>query len=463
MTSPAATTSFDHVLPDWLASLRVEAVPVAVRTAAKDAILDTLAVGWAGSMAEGIGPVLQYMCSGEPGPSSLWGSLEKLSPASAALANGMLAAALDYDIVHEGATAHTHIVMLPALLALAEARNCSGRDFLAAYAGGCEVAVRLGMGTRSNPGWSYSSIFGVMAGAAACARLLNLDTDRTVAAVGIALSRAAGTQQTHIEGVFSKRLQTAFAARDALEAALLAECGATGPRQPFSGKAGFGALYAPLDLPVALVGLGEEWNFNKAVVKRFPSCFCNHAAIVAAQRAVQRPLQPDEIEACTVTIPPFAARLVAGHFDPDGNPQVAAQFSVQYSVANALVRGGLALADIAPDAVLHPPLVALARRVQVKVDTTAQDSYTPASVEVQLRDGSVRTGRPEQIPGPPAAPFEPAQWRAKAAACFDNAPVPLPARGQELLARRLAKLESLSSMRELLEHSESVFQGKRGC
>jgi 2-methylcitrate dehydratase PrpD len=219
----------DAALPDWLAGLTLRDIPAAQIHAAKQAMLDTLSVGWAGAAAEGVLPVLDCLCDGAAGSSALWGQGKTLAPREAALGNGLLCAALDFDIVHEGATAHTHIVMLPALLALAESTNASADDFLAAYIGGCEMAVRLGLGAGVNRGWGFSSVFGVLAGATACARLLGLNGDRVRAAAGIALSRAAGSQQTLIEGSFTKRLQSAFAARDAVEAALLAQCGVSAP------------------------------------------------------------------------------------------------------------------------------------------------------------------------------------------------------------------------------------------
>lgn len=438
----------DDDILDWLAALQFEDIPERVVASTKQALLDTLAVGWAGWAAEGVAPVLDYIQTAGPGASSLWGHEQKLPAPAAALGNGLLAAALDFDIVHDGAIAHTHIVMLPALLAVAEATNTHGRDFMAAYMGGCETAVRLGSGIQANPGWVYSSVLGVIAGAAACARLLGLGRDGVRAAASIAFSRASGSQQSLIEGSFTKRLETAFAARDAVESALLAQCGVTGPRRIFSGPAGFQALYAPLDSRKPLLKLGEDWHFNNGTFKNFPSCFCNHAAIVAAQRAAGRLLATDEIKTCTVRIPPFSARMVGGPFKPGSNPQVSAQFSVRYSVANALLRGGLALDDITATAVLAPDVASLAQRIQVEIDESADGSYTPATVCLTLRDETMKSVRIDAIPGTPALPAAPCDLLTKAEACFKTGIAKLSSRQFARLSQRIDQLEAESKMRD---------------
>jgi 2-methylcitrate dehydratase PrpD len=105
--------------------------------------------------------------------------------------------------------------MVPALLALADIVPMSGRQFIAAHVAGDEMMVRLGLAAGKNPGWFLTSALGLFVSAAIGARVLGLPITQIRAAAGIALSRAAGSQQTLIEGSFSKRLQSAYARRTA--------------------------------------------------------------------------------------------------------------------------------------------------------------------------------------------------------------------------------------------------------
>lgn len=436
----------------WTAGLRYEDLPADAVACAKRLLLDTLAVAWAGAGAVGVDPLYRMaLRHGGQGESSLWVHGGQLPAMSAAFLNGVYASSLDFDSVHDAATVHPDIVVLPALLAVAERDGIHGRDFLAAHVAGDEMMVRLALGVKRHPGWFYSSALGVFASAAACARAMGLGAEGVRTAMGVALGRAAGTQQSLIEGAFTKRLQSAFAARDGLESALLAEAGVTSPEQIFEGAAGVEALYVGIDHDRVLDGLGAQWRFSTLTFKNFPSCFCNHAAIVAAIELVRRySIGAADIDDCSVGLTPFSARLVGAPFAPGDSPQVAAQFSAQYSVANVLARGGFSVGDIDPVAVLDPAIGALAARVRVSVDAGLPGKFAPATVTVRTRDGRTLSTTVDTIPGTPAQPATDAEVRQKALMCFASGPRPMPLPHVEQLMARIDRLESLGSMRELL-------------
>jgi 2-methylcitrate dehydratase PrpD len=451
MTEMSATENLDEALLDWVAASNREDIPAEVVACAKRTLLDTLAVAWAGSAATGVDQVIRMIAQqGGTAQSSVWTTGDRLPAASAALANGLLAAALDFDTVHDEATIHPDIVMVPALFALAESEGLGGRDFLVAHVAGSEMAVRLGLGVKSHPGWFYSSVFGVVAAAAACARLLRLGPAGVRAAAGIALSRAAGSQQAMFEGSFTKRLQTAFAARDAVEAALMAQCGVTAPTQLFSGRAGLEALYVHLDAKLVLADLGREYRCSAVTLKDFPSCFCNHAAILAALEIVEGgTFAASEVDSCTVTLTPFSFRLVGSAFNPEANPQVAAQFSAQYSVASVLLRGRFHISDIEPRAVMDPEVLALARRVEVIVDDSAGGKFAPASVRVRLRSGAERSVTIDRIPGTPALPLTDAALRRKVDMCFAGGVRAMPGTDVDQLVERIERIETFDTLSNL--------------
>jgi len=440
-----------RALAQWTAGLRYEDLPPAAVAQIKRLLLDTLAVAWAGTGAAGIEAVRALVLAQQGRPeSALWAFGDRLTAPQAAFVNGMTAAALDFDSVHDEATVHADIVVLPAALALAERERLSGREFLAAYAAGDEILVRLGLAVQRHPGWFYTSVLGVFAAAAAAGRALRLDAAGIQAAMGVALSRAAGTQQPLVERSETKRLQSAFAARDGVEAALLAQAGVTAPEDIFGGQSGFETLYAGLDDATVLEGLGREYRFTSLTLKKYASCFCNHAPIEAALTLVRRGgLRAEDVKDASVRISPFMARLVGAPFAPAGNPQVSAQFSVQYSIASVLARGRFSADDIHPDAVSDPAVRALAQRVRVEIDPAQPGRFAPATVTVHTRAGAELVATATELPGTPSHPMTDAELRDKAMTCFRSGARPMTACAAERLMATVEKVETLADMHDL--------------
>jgi len=149
-----------------------------------------------------------------------------------------------------------------------------------------------------------------------------------------------------------------------------------------------------------------------------------------------------------VILTPLSGRLVGGPFMPGDNPQVAAQFSAQYSVSNVFHRRGFRIGDIEPAAVLDPAVLALASRFEIEIDSALSGKFTPATVVVRLRDGNELRATAHSIPGTPGDPLSDAQVKSKAAACFESGPSPLAEQRAVALMDRIENLESINSMRD---------------
>jgi 2-methylcitrate dehydratase PrpD len=443
--------SLETELSRWAAELRYEDLPAGAVAQLKRLLRDTLAVAWAGTGADGIEPVRALAVSQQGrAESSLWAFGDRLPAPQAAFVNGMTAAALDFDSVHDVATVHADIVVLPAVLALAERNRLSGKEFLAAYAAGDEISVRLAQSVQRHPGWFYTSALGVFAAAAGAGRALGLDPQGVRTAMGVALSRAAGTQQPLMERSLTKRLQSAFAARDGVEAALLAQAGVSAPADFFSGACGFEALYSGLDGARALDGLGRDYRFSSLTFKKYASCFCNHAPIEAALELVRGAgLRAEDVHEARVRISPFMARLVGAPFEPGDDPQVAAQFSVQYSIASALARGRFLAEDIQPAAVADPAVQALARQVRVDIDPAQPGKFAPAVLTVRTRAGAELVATASELPGTPSHPMTESELRAKAMDCLACGARPLPVAAAERLMAAIERVETLADMQDL--------------
>lgn len=445
--APGPTEALAH----WAASLRHDAIPADTLAHARRQVLDTMAVAWAGTGADGADVVARIAAArSSDGPARLWGSAGRAAPADAALLNGIAAAALDWDGVHETAGVHAGAVLLPALLASAQARGASGRELLVAYVAGAEAMTRLGAATTARPGWFYTSVLGVIACALACGRLAGLDADGLRRAMGIALSRAGGTQQPLLERSLTKRMQSAFAARDGLECALLAGCGVSAPREALEGPCGVAALYGPMELGGLPRGLGESWTMRGTAFKAWPSCLCNHAAIAATLGLLESEgLAAEDVGTVLVEMTPAMHRLVGAPFEPGNDPQVAAQFSAAYSVACVLLRRRLSVTELAPAAVLDPRIAALTRRITLRAVASWEGAFAPARVTVTRRDGRTVSRTATDFPGARGRELDLGQLVAKARACFAAGARPLTREAADGFVERLLSIDLLADAGEL--------------
>ena len=436
-------------LADYVVATSYDEIPADVIACAKRLIVDTLAVAWAGTTSDGAGDMFSLVTEeGGRAEASLWGFGRRATAVQAAFVNGVTAAALDYDSLHLGAMSHASIVNLPAAFALAERQQVSGREFLAAFILGTEINCRLGLSTQAHSGWFYTSIHGVFGAAIAGAKVLKLDRTGVCNALGAALSHVGGTQQAIIERSLTKRMQSAFAARNGVFSALLAARNVSSPREAFDGKFGFYSKYENGDPTAVVADLGRRYEILKTMTKKFPSCGCNHAAIEAAlQLRDEAKLETDDIEQVEVVISPFMARLVAAPYDPTRNPQIAAQFSVQYSIASALMRGHLGVADIQPDAACDADAGNFARTVKVTVDEMlGNTSVMAADVTISTKSKGVLRRTVTDLPGSLEYPLSDADIKAKFHECTSLGVSPLSATQASALLARVDAIEAMQDV-----------------
>lgn len=435
-------------LADYVRATTYDGLPADVVAISKRLIADTLACAWAGTIAPGVDDMHRLVIeeSGRP-DAMLWGFGGRTNAASAAFLNGVTAAALDYDCLHLGALAHSPIVVLPAVMALAERQHSNGKDFLTAFALGVELHCRLGTATTDHSGWFYTSMHGVLAAAAAGAKILKLDRDGICNAIGAALAQCGGTQQAAIEQSMMKRTQSAIAARDAVFSALLAKHGTTAPRSVFEGRCGFYAMYEKGDPLIVTKDLGSRYEIRQVTLKKFPSCGCNHAPIEAAlQLMAEHKIAVKDIDRIEVSISPYMARLVGAEYDPENNALVAAQFSVQYSVASAVLRGRLGLAELDEAKAREPEVMSFARAIKVIVDETRTGAGLEGTVTLTTHAGDKLTRTIVDLPGSPEAPLSEPEFSEKALDCFSRGVASLSAPQVKALLNRIDTTEELEDM-----------------
>ncbi|MGW5161154.1 MmgE/PrpD family protein, partial [Nonomuraea wenchangensis] len=362
---------------------------------------------------------------GGPAEATVLGTGERGSAVAAALATGTLVHALDFDDTHAGGLVHATAVVLPAALAVGEQIGASGAEVLAAAIAGyetvCRVAAAVPHGFHSR-GLHATMSCGVMSAAVVAARLLRLDADRTVDALGIAGSQAGGLLEFLSTGASTKQLHPGFASASGILAARLAAAGATGPDSVLEGPHGLYAALAgrTVDAGAVTAGLGESWETTRVTVKPYPACQLMHVTLDAVAEALRgHDVQASEVVEVVADVHPDSAAIVCEPADRKTRPRTPydAKFSLPWSVAALLLDGEVTLATYSPRSIRRPEVAELAARVRTVVTPAggvAADA--PGRVLLRLAGGRVLKGNVPGSVGGPDRPLGDAELDAKFAA-----------------------------------------------
>lgn len=327
------------------------------------------------------------------GNASVIGFPRRLDPAGAALVNGFVGHAIDFDDIHRSVRGHPSTVILPALFAFAEDRGAAFDALLAAYVTGIETMALLGraLGTRHyERGFHSTSVVGSLGAAAAVASLAGLDAAGVANALGIAATQSAGLRVQF--GSEVKPLHAGMAARAGLQAAQLAESGLSGAADALGGRIGFLEAFEGSEdvFRAGIEGWGRPWQILEPglIFKEYPCCGGNHYAADAILGLYAEGLRAADVDTVDVILPPGGdAALVV----TEARTGLEGRFCIEYVIATGLIEGALR-----PDAFMDrptPPEVAgLMGRVRRVIDSTApRAANDPATrfstVVVSTRDG----------------------------------------------------------------------------
>ncbi|MFD7133842.1 MmgE/PrpD family protein [Streptomyces sp. NPDC059894] len=359
------------------------------------------------------------------------GSGNRLPADRAALVNGTLAHALDFDDTHLPSVLHPTAAVLPAALAVAEARASDGPSLIAALAAGGEICVRLGMASYDpdlrnsvffERGLHATSICGTVGAAVAAAVLLDLPAPRIADAIGIACSMGAGVIEANRTGGSVKRVHCGWAAHCGITAAQLAAEGVTGPPTVIEGRFGFltallGDRWQPGPLTAGLDTMHDaaHWEYPRTVYKPYPSNHFTHPGIDCALALRARGLDPRTVSTAELGVAAAPRRTIGEPREEKHRPRSPyhAKFSGPYTVAAALLADesaglGLHLADFTPAAFGDPRRRALAERVEVVPDALCDEEFPhafSAVLRIATLDGRRWEHRVSGSRGGPAAPL----------------------------------------------------------
>jgi 2-methylcitrate dehydratase PrpD len=372
------------------------------------------------------------------GPATVWASPRRTGILEAALANGCLAHALDFDDTYQPVPIHPTAPLLPALFALAETMPFTGKDVLAAFAAGCEASIRIGLAlgrSHIEKGWHGTGTFGTFGAAAGAGKLLGLDAGRLTHALGIASVQAAGLVRGF--GTMCKPLHAGKAAMNGLLAACLARDGFTGPAEILEGRQCFGQLFGGETLvpEKAVDGLGQRWEMLNISFKPYACCSQTHATADAVRALrLAHGLRPDNAETIVLTVNPVAAN-VAGIARPTSG--LEGKFSLAYVAALALAGEPLGVDSFQDGRVARPDLQDICTRVTLEVKPGMGDVETHAAIVT--RDGRRLTHYVPIARGNPGNPLSDEEIQGKFKQLAE--PVLGPRRSQRLV-RAVLSLEA---------------------
>jgi 2-methylcitrate dehydratase PrpD len=373
-------TSQDSVhtrgLAAFIAELEFDAVPAEVTHRIKLLMLDAFGCGLYGAGLEW-SRILQRTLGrlDTTRTCAVWGTAQKLSAPHAALVNGSQVQGFELDDVHKVGVLHTGCLVLPPLVAIAETRSgMSGRDFLTAAVAGYEVGPRVGicMGPEHiAQGWHSGATVGVYASAAAAARALSLDTQKTVHALGIAGTQSSGLMAAQF-GSMVKRMHAGRAAQSGVYAAQLADAGFTGIVNVFeSAYGGFCTTFSRstdrFRLAELTAGFGSVWQTMNVAVKFYSCVGSNHSTLDAIQELqIAYSFAADDIDKIVVHCSQVTLDHVGWKYVPQGF--TAAQLNLSYCVATLLLDGEVFVDQFSEAKLTDPARMALVAKVSVLHD-----------------------------------------------------------------------------------------------
>jgi 2-methylcitrate dehydratase PrpD len=425
------------VLAEWAARFRLEDAPDEVVQRMKALVLDLLRVVAVGSRLPWSRSTraLALQLGGKT-ESSLLLCGSRIDAARAAFVNGAYAHACDLDDTHVGSMHHAGASILPAVLAVAEREDSSGRALLEAAIIGYEASLRIGLATQPalfQRGFMATPTCGAMGAALAVGKLLKFNAQDMAGALGAAGAYAGGLAQFYHSGGVTKRLNGARGAESGVMAALLTQAGIWGPRDILEGEAGFFRAFSGDAHPEKITGdLGRGYRLMEVSTKIHAGAGRLQATVDAGLAlGAQHGLTPSQIADLEVGIP----KVVQGRLTQLDPPDLqSAQLSIPFSLAMALALGRTRGAQAAlrredyETALLDANVRALSNRVRCVLDAEIEagtnTEEVPSRVSITLADGRRFEARE---PHPRGSPHRRMSWDELSALFRDTVADAMPA------------------------------------
>ncbi len=411
--------------------------------AARRLVLDGLAIAVAGTEEDTIQILAEhYKGFGARGDATAIGFGFRTSPLWAAALNGAAMHVLDFEPMWTPSN-HALSTSLPAILALAETRDITGRDLIAALVKGIELQgwIRFAGHLYETGGIRFHppALVGPMGSTVAAGHVLGLTPGQLANALGIASSRCGGMAANI--GTMTKSTHCGHAAMHGLESALLASKGFTGNPEPFEAFNGYGRMmFGETFEPADLLNFGPPYRIVQPgyAMKMFPSQYGTHFAITAGLTLHPQVPDPAAIRAVTLTTP-----VMQYVNRPRPDTGLAGKFSLQYTFASGLLRGGVKIDTFTDEEVEKPDMLALLGKITMNMspDIPARFDKMWLEARIEMNDGQIlhtRCNGPRGIWGSP--PISQEEHLAKVRDCLTRR---MPAAKAEDVIALASRVETL--------------------
>ena len=346
-----------------------------------------------------------------PAQATIFGRSEQADILNAALINGIASHVLDYDDTQLSTIIHPAGPVCSAIFPLAEWKGLSGEALLHAFILGVEVECRIGKSvypSHYQAGWHITGTAGVFGAAAAAGKLLGLNVQQMVWALGIAATQSSGFKEMF--GTMCKPLHPGQAARNGLTAALLAQQNFTSTDAAIEGEQSFANVMASSrDYSKITENLGRTWEIDENTYKPFACGIVIHSIIDACRRLRnEHQFQPGEIERVDLKVNHYAISLT-GNKEP--RTGLESKFSIYHAVAATLIHGAAGPRQFTDEVAQNDDVIALRSKVHAEISPNISEEQAEATIT--LRDGRILHQRIEHAFGSSENPMKNADLEEK--------------------------------------------------
>jgi 2-methylcitrate dehydratase PrpD len=368
----------------FVADTRVESLPPAIVALAKQRILDSLSTAIAATELP-VPTTAASIIGGNTGGSTVIGRRERVPAADAAFVNATLVNGRTQDDFL--CKSHPGAVTIPPALALAEQHDRSGADVIAAVVVGYELTGRAYLGGPTMlPKFRATGVAGAIGAAAASARVMQLDVEKTVNTLGLAAMFASGFGAGFLTGTMDVKLNVGMAARNGVTASILAGAGATASDRAFEGEAGYYKALSgtTADVEAATADLGKRYLIEDTIYKEYPICIFVQTPVALAKNLIEREgLDPHTIQRVRVSV--SDATYTNPGFQnvaPFAN-QLKARVSSRFCIAATLLAKPIDDFAFYED-VENADVIAMAERIDLEMEPSRTDQV---SVTIETTGG----------------------------------------------------------------------------
>ena len=433
-------------------------LPLEVMEMTKKCILDLLGCIFAGSALspDAKNVVKMFVDAEGRAEATIIGQVGKVPAWSAAFSNGVLAHALDFDDIVDETAVHPSLCTIPAALALAEKTGrLTGKDFITAIALGNDLICRLGAAIKKKQeglvlGFRPAPVLGIFGAVAAAAKVLKLDTETVVDALGIAFHQgAAGTFEAFLGpgDVKIRELYGGFIGWNGVVAALMAQRGITGIKTSFEGPAGLFNLYfqGKYDREYLMADLGKRFDGLSVSLKPWATNRMMHAPVQAAIEISQEyDIHPDDVAEITIYLTRGLPKSSNEIKIPRNSTE--ARIHLPFCVAAAIAHRGLSIGNFTEGGLTDKTTLSLTEKVQFADSdiTTSSVFFPPGKVMIRVKSGEAFVKQVDIVRGHPSTPmtFEDVADKFRDCAAF------LPFQEEvENIIKMIGELEKMKDMR----------------